>query len=258
MGDVMYQRSSPGMPADVTDVHAVVRELAGVLARQPAPPPARTYGIMPTETGTPAGPLPAGLADADDAEMPIPSTWRDPNGLAATPADVAPWRTGFLGLFVGLCLTLPSVLWLTGHSTVPLAWLGIARVETAARSPGAAFTAEISCPVSAGRGASEPVSSDGSTRAPTAGNESPSGVLTTAELLIAGGDIVLARNLLETSVAPKSAEILFALAETYDPNMLAAWGVRDLRADSDQARSLYERALAAGIGKARHRLQGLQ
>lgn len=253
----MYQRSSPGTPADISDVHAVVRELAGVLARQPAAP-APEFKTVPIGTGAAAGPVPANLADADDAQMPIPSTWRDPNGIGASPVEVAPWRTGFLGLIVGLCLTLPSVLWLTGHLAGPMAWFGIARVETVAKAPTAAFTAEIAWPVSAGRGAAEPVSSDGSTRAPPSGNDSPTGMLTTAELLIAGGDIVLARNLLETSAASGSAEILFALAETYDPNMLAAWGVRDLRADSSQARSLYERALAGGIGKARHRLQGLQ
>lgn len=253
----MYQRSSSGAPADITDVHAVVKELAGVLVRQPAPRPARPHGVMPTEAAAQRS-LPASLADTDDERMPIPSTWRDPNGIGAAPADAAPWRTGILGLIVGLCLTLPSVLWLTGHSATPLTWLGIGRSEPAIKSAGQTFAAEIAWPVSAGRGASEPVSSDGSARAPAAGNESPTGVLTTAELLIAGGDVALARTLLETSVAPKSAEILFALAETYDPNMLAAWGVRDLRADSEQARSLYRRALAGGMDKARQRLQGLQ
>jgi len=247
----MHQRSSPGVPADVAEVRAVVRELAGGLVRQPATAPEHTT-IQTAPTG---GVAPAAQPDADDARMPIPSTWRDPNGLAGSPIEVAPWRTGFFGLVVGLILTLPTVLWLTDHLAAPMAWLG-APVDSGSKASAPAFTAEIAWPVSAGRGSAEPVSSDGSTRAP--GNDSPAGVLTTAELLIAGGDIVLARGLLERNMSTGSADILFALAETYDPNMLAAWGVRDLRADSGQARSLYERALAGGIGKARHRLQGLQ
>jgi hypothetical protein len=90
------------------------------------------------------------------------------------------------------------------------------------------------------------------------GSESPAGVLTTAELLISGGDIALARTLLEQTATGGNATVLFALAETFDPNMLAAWGVRDLRADPDRARGLYERALAGGVDRARGRLQGLR
>ena len=45
----------------------------------------------------------------------------------------------------------------------------------------------------------------------------------------------------------KQGAILFALAETYDPNMLAAWGARDKAADAVKARALYRKAFGLGV-----------
>ena len=47
-------------------------------------------------------------------------------------------------------------------------------------------------------------------------------------------------------------------AETYDPNMLAAWGTRGAVADVAKARALYAKALNQGVGKAMMRLEGLK
>jgi len=48
------------------------------------------------------------------------------------------------------------------------------------------------------------------------------------------------------------------MAETYDPNMLAAWGARDVAADVPRARVLYRSAFSLGVAAAEGRLQALQ
>ncbi len=50
----------------------------------------------------------------------------------------------------------------------------------------------------------------------------------------------------------------FALAETYDPNMLAAWGTRGVAADVAKARALYRKALSLGAERAQVRLDALK
>ena len=51
---------------------------------------------------------------------------------------------------------------------------------------------------------------------------------------------------------------MFALAETYDPNMLAAWGTRGVAADVAKARALYRKALSLGAERAQVRLDALR
>jgi TPR repeat protein len=48
------------------------------------------------------------------------------------------------------------------------------------------------------------------------------------------------------------------LAETYDPNMLAAWGIRGVAPDVPKAKALYGEALDLGNARARQRLDALQ
>ena len=50
----------------------------------------------------------------------------------------------------------------------------------------------------------------------------------------------------------------FALAETYDPNMLAAWGTRGIAADVTKAKSLYFKARDLGVSRAQVRLEQLR
>ena len=52
--------------------------------------------------------------------------------------------------------------------------------------------------------------------------------------------------------------VTFALAETYDPNMLAAWGSRGVAADVAKARALYRKALNLGVANAQNRLEALK
>ena len=71
------------------------------------------------------------------------------------------------------------------------------------------------------------------------------------------GDVAAARELLDGANDGKQGAILFALAETYDPNMLAAWGTRGLVADAIKARALYRKAFDLGVARAQSRLDAL-
>ncbi len=67
-----------------------------------------------------------------------------------------------------------------------------------------------------------------------------------------------ARALLLQNESIASGEMAFALAETYDPNMLAAWGTRGVAADVTKARSLYFKARDLGMARAQVRLDQLK
>jgi hypothetical protein len=92
----------------------------------------------------------------------------------------------------------------------------------------------------------------------------PTASATVAELvnqskrMIDRGDISAARNLLKPAAAAGEAAAVMALAETFDPNMLAAWGARGQTADTAAAKMLYAEALLAGVIKARQRLEALK
>ncbi len=73
------------------------------------------------------------------------------------------------------------------------------------------------------------------------------------EELLRNGDIAGARLYLEHL----GAAVAFRLAETYDPERLAAWQAVGIPADPMKARELYERALAGGVTEAQERLDRL-
>lgn len=70
----------------------------------------------------------------------------------------------------------------------------------------------------------------------------PDPLVERAKGLIRLGDISGARLLLERAQARNAANATFLLAQTWDPDMLRAWKVRGLRADTERARSLYAKA----------------
>jgi hypothetical protein len=72
------------------------------------------------------------------------------------------------------------------------------------------------------------------------------------------GDIAGARLLLERAASGNEPTALMALAETYDPTMLARWGARGLRADPNKARALYLKAAERGIAEAKARMLALR
>ncbi len=86
------------------------------------------------------------------------------------------------------------------------------------------------------------------------GNPEPARLMARASLLLDQGNIGVARIVLERAAEMGSASALFALAETYDPAMLAAWRTFGTQGDVGKARELYAKAFAGGIREAKDRL----
>lgn len=95
------------------------------------------------------------------------------------------------------------------------------------------------------------------TAASAPNRRSAEAALMESKALIAAGDVLSARNVLQAARTNTSGPILFALAETYDPNVLKSWGVADTSPDSETARGLYMLALMAGMSEAKARVDAL-
>ena len=83
-------------------------------------------------------------------------------------------------------------------------------------------------------------------------------LMSRASLLLAQGDIGAARVVLEHAAESGSASALFALAETFDPAVLAAWGTVGTQGDAARGGDLYAKALAGGVAAAKDRLATLR
>jgi hypothetical protein len=83
-------------------------------------------------------------------------------------------------------------------------------------------------------------------------------LLTQVRQRVESGDVGGARELLSNAEEGSQGAAVFALAETYDPNMLAAWGTRGVAADVAKARALYRKALSLGAERAQIRLDALK
>jgi hypothetical protein len=79
-------------------------------------------------------------------------------------------------------------------------------------------------------------------------------LMSRASVLVAQGDIGAARIVLERAAETGSAQALFALAETFDPAVLSAWGTVGTQGNVTRARDLYAKALAGGVAAAKDRL----
>src|ERR1700730_10570380 len=79
-----------------------------------------------------------------------------------------------------------------------------------------------------------------------------------AQSLIKQFDFVGARLLLAHAVAKGSARAAFMMAETYDRQILRSLQAYGVRGDAQMAREFYQLAAAAGIEKARERVEALQ
>jgi len=80
-----------------------------------------------------------------------------------------------------------------------------------------------------------------------------SSLIARGEELIDTGDLSSARLLLRRAAEAGNARAAFALAGTFDPNVLAKHGSQELGADPDMARLWYERARALGADDAPER-----
>jgi hypothetical protein len=88
--------------------------------------------------------------------------------------------------------------------------------------------------------------------------EEVDGLLERAREMIGDGNMLRAREILGDALLADNPHGAFALAETYDPNILAATGARDVRAEVERARTLYAKALAGGVAAAENRLNALK
>jgi hypothetical protein len=226
---------------------------------------------------------------ADDEPMPIPSTWRQPSRHDEDRWLRQQMGAALLGLLAGLMIVVPAVLWLSG-------WLGPSRgkppaegqpmavaasavtgearptevktvkvqvrpVDTAAqyvtgsidRPAAQAAPPEPAAPPAARVAEAKP------TEARAAEPRSAlDELLANAARRIEAGDVTGAREVLAGSEAGVQGPAVFALAETYDPNMLAAWGTRGVGSDVARARALYAKALNMGVARAQSRLDALR
>ena len=175
-----------------------------------------------------------------------PTTGRD--AATSTPAR---WRVGQIVAPAVLALALVGVAILM---FTPVASVGRlqSHVQQAARqSPSLAGT------LSSSQESSASLDSSSALKRPTLTLDDLL-LIEKAESMLERGDIIGARRELAEAASAGNAHAKFALAETFDPNMLAARGMRVPVADAGTARALYTQALAAGDGRAQRRLEGLQ
>jgi len=262
--------------------------LAGLSSQQRILEPTFKDGLSALSYKAPRGTslVPSVDLSADDEPMPIPSTWREP---AQSDDRWLRQQMGatLLGLCAGLLVVVPIVLWLSG-------WLGEAQKARPQRSaepslaPIEPRTGEVKTvkvqvrPVERtsqtaaqyvtgsidGRAAAEPPRLEPIAALPVAKAPEPAtrpeparqvdDRLAEARHRIESGDVSGARDILSGAEGNAPGPISFALAETYDPNMLAAWGTRGAIADVARAKALYHKSLGFGMARAQARLEALQ
>lgn len=163
-----------------------------------------------------------------------------------------------LGLIIGLALVAAGLLWVGSsyrsqvHEAAPIS----DRPPNLGEGAPAAAKVELAPREDViGLAASE---ANEALDRPATARSSPEPLVEEARQRIERGDVTGARDLLANANADASGLVLFTLAETYDPNMLAAWDMRGISPDIDRAKWLYAEALSLGYAAARQRLEALQ
>jgi hypothetical protein len=197
----------------------------------------------------------------DEEPMPIPSTWRQP-----MLSDDDRWYrqqlgAAGLGLVAGLIVVVPAVLWLSGYLGGPQTKAPRPQV---AEQPAVKMAEVKPVPVKV-----QVASADVRPKAdaPPAAEAPPAlpprveparsradDLMAQARRRLDNGDILGAREILQAPESATSGPMTFMLAETYDPSVLAGWGVRQPISDVIKARSLYTKALRLGYARAQERL----
>jgi len=170
-------------------------------------------------------------------------------------------RMGLVGFVGGLVITVPFVLWLAQSTTSPTPEAEIGRElsiggglpTTEANASSALQVPGIVQQVSAFDGFAA-----GKREPDAAANETANEAVETARSLIRAGDIHAAREILVRDELRQSGQALFMLAETYDPNVLAALGATGAHAETPMARRYYEAALIEGVSMAAPRINALE
>jgi hypothetical protein len=277
-----------GMPtnAGLTSLASLV---SAVSAQRTLAPMARdglsalSYTKRPESVAAVAEPD-AGELAADDEPMPIPSTWRQP-----AYDDDRSYRqqmgAALLGLAAGLTIVVPTVLWMSGwfetrKSNPPPPRVAaaiepkVAEVRTMkvqvqpvekAEAVAQYVTGSVAprpvveaTPVVADPPAASALAARFAEPPPAEPPAQHNDLIAQASRRVESGDVAGAREMLAAAEQGGQGLVSFALAETYDPNMLAAWGTRGVAADVARARALYRKALSLGVASANGRLEALK
>lgn len=271
-------------PSELVDELAQAMNMGRVNMERPQSAPPPPPSANPGESALPAMAAPRSLFDdeEDDVAMPIPSTWRTPPEPPKSGTLRDQLRAAGLGFATGLAVIVPVVLVMTGRlgdvSLDALIGAGEPPAERASTTPAAPAKSAAQVQqrtvstmiVPPGPVQSKTEAPQISRIANTPDPAPPATETTISEpkaswtsavaegkKRILDGDVLGGREVLMPAVEADEPEALMALAETYDPNMLAAWGVRDVASDVAQAKELYERAMRAGVEPAKARLEGL-
>lgn len=239
---------------------ALIDELAGAMARPTQYPAAQRSALALS-----ASPDGAAYDDGSDDDFDLPMLMQGPKALTfASRPEFEPRREGKAALYgfgAGLAILIPIGIMMGAKAVDPpapavaLERAGpdvVLRRDALASATGAATRARASALAEAA-----PLQTVEPAGLPQTAS-SMAIVLRDAANLIALGDIGAARTLLGGPVAADDPAALLALAETYDPNMLAAWNALDVRPNVDIARNLYARAILGDQPKARKRLDALE
>ena len=285
------QANKGGAPTNA-ELTSLANLVSAAAARRTIPP-ASKEGLSTLSYTQPAAAPPLELGH-DDEPMPIPSTWRQPLARDDDRWFHQQMCATVLGLIAGLMIVVPAVLWLSGFFSPQRSETAAARAVPAAAdartAPEAKFAdvKTVRMPVRPADPARTAEKSPESEAQFVKGNvEQPSpapveakspplvpiiaaarligpnqaridGLLAQAAQRIESGDVAGAREMLAGADDGGQGAVSFALAETYDPNMLAAWGTRGVAADAAKARALYQKAFGLGVARAQNRLDALR
>jgi hypothetical protein len=172
-------------------------------------------------------------------------------------------RQTLKGLGGGLVVVVPAVLWLSGVIGPGDGESGKARVPPVVISQVAIKPLAVSEPVRPTALVEKaPAAAESVAPPPPAPASSARLIVTdrlrTAKVLVSSGEILRARELLAEPALAIDPEAIYLLAETFDPNVLAALGLSNVKAEPERARRLYRQALSDGVVAARQRLDALQ
>jgi hypothetical protein len=245
---------------------------------------ALSYAKRPDRMAVVAEPS-AGEVTADDEPMPIPSTWREPSY-----DDDRSYRqqmgAALLGLAAGLMIVVPTVLWMSGWfearrsspatpriaaaiepkvAEVRTMKVQVHPVEKPVEAAAQYVTGSVApratiqaVPAVADQPAASALAARFAEPPPADAQVHHNDLIAQASRRLESGDVAGAREMLAAAEDGSQGPVLFALAETYDPNMLAALGARGVAADVARARALYRKALSLGVASAHGRLEALK
>jgi hypothetical protein len=249
------QANKGGAPTNA-ELTSLANLVSAAAARRTIPPASKD-GLSTLSYTQPATAAPLEPGD-DDEPLPIPSTWREPLARDDDRWFHQQMCATVLGLIAGLMIVVPAVLWLSRFFSPQRSETAASRAADARSAPATRFadvkTARVPArPTDPARPAealpeSEAQSVKESVEQPSPAPveaKSPSMVpiiaaarligpnqaridelLTQVAQQIESGDVTGAREMLADADDGGQGAVSFALAETYDPNMLAAWGSR--------------------------------